>query len=177
MQETFRLERSCNMNEWEVVIELLLFASTKFLIAPFLAEALHQLPFLKSFIITTTGGFAGIIFFTLFSEGLILFFKKVNRFYLKLILSEEKFRERISTPAKKFTWKNKFIVKMKMKFGLNGIAFVTPCIISIPFGCFVAVAFFKKKLKIIAITCLWLLFWSLLLNYAAQYLGLSKLII
>jgi hypothetical protein len=77
-------------------------------------------------------------------------------------------------PKRHFTRTNKMIVKIKRRFGLAGIAFVTPCIISIPAGTLVAVAFYRKRKPILLYLFVSLLLWSIVLNYTAQQLALSQ---
>jgi hypothetical protein len=53
------------------------------------------------------------------------------------------------------------IVKVKHRFGLVGIALLTPFLISIPLGCYLAVRYFKNKQRIIAYMFASILFWSI----------------
>lgn len=50
---------------------------------------------------------------------------------------------------KKFTKTNRRIVAIKSRYGLIGIALVSPILISIPVGAFIAVRYFHNKKKIL----------------------------
>ena len=80
------------------------------------------------------GGTTGVFVFTFFSEW-------VNKLLNKLIKPK---------PSKKvFTQKNRFIVTVKSKYGLYGIAFLSPIVFSIPIGCFLASRFYSSRKNII----------------------------
>ncbi|MCI0446804.1 hypothetical protein L0152_26840, partial [bacterium] len=50
-------------------------------------------------------------------------------------------------------------------FGLAGVAFITPCIISIPVGSIIAANLYKNKARVLAYLFGSLVLWSLILNY------------
>ena len=150
------------------ILEVGLIASIKFLIAPFEAER-YGFNFKESFIITTMGGIVGIILFSLVGEVIAYSWRKVIVFFKKPLRVEDK-------PKRKFTWMRKFIIRTKIKFGLAGLIITTPSIISIPIGSFVVHRFYRKKGRNMLLLIGSLIFWSLLLNGAAQYLKLSQYI-
>ena len=149
------------------VIEIILIASVKFLFAPFEAER-QGFGFTHSLIITTSGGIIGIIAFTYISTALNKIWKK----FLSLFSSDSG-KQMDLKKKRKFTWRNKFIIGIKVKFGLTGIALITPCIISIPFGTIAANNFYRNRRKVFWALITSLVFWSLLLNYFAFHLHLS----
>ncbi len=144
------------------VLEVALIASVKFLIAPFESER-YGFNLRESFIITTVGGFVGILLFTFLGDVLAFSFKK---FRMKFQKSKKK--------TKKFTWSTRFFIKTKKRFGLLGVSLITPSIISIPVGTFLIHRLYKGKIKNILVLVLALLIWSTLLNLLAQYLKLSQ---
>jgi|CXWL01.1.fsa_nt_gi hypothetical protein len=159
------------MSEEEIIyllkiLEVALIASVKFLLAPFEAER-YGFNFRDSFIITTSGGLAGIIAFTFIGDAIKYGWKKIKNLFKRK-------SKRDGEPKKKFTRGNKLIVKIKMKYGLIGLVITTPSIISIPVGTIVINHFYKKKLRNISLLILSLLIWSILLNGLAQYLKLSQ---
>lgn len=79
------------------------------------------------------GAFIGSSMFTYLSERIFDWWNK--RFPSKL--KQHKIR------------KIRKIIKVKQKWGLSGIAFLAPVLLSYPGGCFIAVKFFKNPLKII----------------------------
>lgn len=159
------------MNEEEIIyllkiLEIGLIASIKFLLAPFEAER-NGFNFQNSFLITTSGGVIGIIAFTFIGGGITYMWKKIKAIFKKKIPATIK-------EQKKFTRSNKLIVRIKIRYGLIGLAIITPAIISIPVGTIVINHFYRKKMRNIAILFLSLLAWSLTLNGLAQYLKLSQ---
>ena len=153
---------------WLKVLEVALIASVKFVFAPFEAERYH-FNFKEAFLITTAGGFIGILVFTFIGEIIAYGWRKLMRFFRKPLHKEYK-------PRRKFTWLNKFIIRTKIGFGLFGIVITTPLIISIPIGTFMAHRFSRRKEKNIFFLLLSVLFWSLIINGIAQYLQLSQYI-
>lgn len=148
------------------VLEVGLIASVKFLIAPFEAER-QGFNFYQSFIITTSGGIIGIIAFTFIGDLIAYGWIKLLGLFRKPVQG--------ATPVKKkFTLRNKFIVRAKMKFGLLGLVITTPSIISIPIGTFVTHRFYKRKYRNVMLIIISLIIWSLALNGIAQYLSLSQ---
>ncbi|MES2622090.1 MAG: hypothetical protein V4615_14665 [Bacteroidota bacterium] len=65
--------------------------------------------------------------------------------------------------GKKFTTSNRFLVKIKRRFGLGGIAVLTPIALSIPVGVLFALALTHDKKKIMFSMIISLLFWATLL--------------
>jgi Sec-independent protein secretion pathway component TatC len=91
-------------------------------------------PFFKSLTITTLGGITGSLLFIFISDKVIAFLKKRR-------LSK---KHSGKTKKKNFTFQNKFLVKIKKRFGLLGIAVATP-ITSYPLGCYIAVRYYPKE--------------------------------
>lgn len=147
------------------ILEIGLIASIKFLFAPFEAER-YGFNFRDSFFITTSGGIIGILAFTFIGDAIAYFWRKVKNIFRK--------KEAKDKPAKKFKWSTRFIIKTKMRFGLVGVALITPSIISIPVGTFLLHRFYKKKGRNILVLVLSVLIWGVTLNLLAQYLKFSQ---
>ena len=153
----------------------MLLAGIKFLLAPFVAESPpYDLNFWQSFIITTAGGMAGIIVFVFFGHFVVSKWSAFVYLIKRIYKSKEKLEIEKNKPRKKFNWKTRFIGRVKRRFGLFGIAFVTPCIISIPVGSVIAVGIYRRKGMVLFYITASLVFWSFVLNILAQYFGLSK---
>lgn len=137
---------------WEIVSVFLL-SSVKFVFGGVPLALGLGFSFFKAVTVTTLGGFTGILFFVFLSEKLIENVKK---------LKEKKQTDSASQPPKKiFTRKNKIIVNVKRRFGLIGIALLTPFLLSIPLGCYLAVRYFKEKQKVVTYMFASILFWSI----------------
>jgi hypothetical protein len=102
-------------------------------------------------LVACTGAIAGNIFFTYLSAAII---KAIHNFRAKRNLIHRR---------KIFTKFNRRIIKIKKRFGLAGIAFITPILLSTPLGAFLAERFFKDKKKIILYLSGATIFWALTL--------------
>jgi hypothetical protein len=111
---------------------------------------LFKLDFVKTFAVTAGGGITGSIFFTYLWAGIIKWWKDFKVKY---------FKTHTKSPA--FTKQNRRIIRIKQRFGLYGIAFSSPILLSIPFGCFLCERFYKKKSKVILAMCSAVIFWTL----------------
>ena len=149
---------------WLKILEVALIASIKFALAPFEAER-YGFNFRESFIITSSGGIAGVFIFTFMGEVIAYGWRKLK----------SRFRHAIHkvNPPRRFKWSTRFIIRTKLRFGLLGIALITPSIMSIPVGTFIVHRFYRGKIRNILVLILFILLWSAGLNLLAQHLGLS----
>ncbi len=105
--------------------------------------------FYKVILLSCSGGVAGNVFFTYLSS-----------YVMKTIEKLSPKRKTKHKPKKNFTAMNKRVIKVKRKFGLAGIAFITPILLSTPLGAFLAERFFKDKRKIILYLSAATFFWA-----------------
>lgn len=122
------------------ILGVFLLSTIKFGLAGVPTAVFAKFSFFKAITVTSCGGFMGTIVFTYLSGWLIRQSKKIREKY---------FGEANKKSAKQFTRTNKIIVTVKRKFGLTGISIITPLVLSIPLGCFIAVRYFSDKKKII----------------------------
>lgn len=162
------------VKHWLKIAEVGLIASVKFLFAPFESER-YGFNFGESFTITTMGGIIGILAFY-FAGANIASWWRHSVAVVKSVFLRRPASVIERKPRRNFTRNRRFIVRIKSKFGLTGIAFITPCIISIPIGVIVAAHFFRKRKPVILYMLISLVLWSLVLNGIAQYLKLSQYI-
>ncbi len=106
--------------------------------------------FLKVMLVSCAGGITGNIIFTYLSANLLNWMHN--------------YREKRKIKKKIFTPSTRRMIKIKQRFGLVGIAFITP-IISQPIGAFFAEKFFKDKKKIILYLSVSVIFWALTLYW------------
>ena len=130
-------------------------AGTKFMYAP-AAIYVAGFSFVESVLITAGGGFAGVIAFYRLGDAISRWW--VNRFPVKRV-------------KKKFTKKNRGFINFRNKYGLYGLAFVTPCIISIPIGCFLAAKYYGTEKRMISFLFISVVFWSLTLSTITYLVG------
>jgi hypothetical protein len=115
------------------------------------AMILFEYNFLKVFLVTVSGGIFGNIFFTFLSAAILKWWHQ--RRVKKGNLHKQKI----------FTKTNKRIILIKKRFGLTGIALLTPILFSIPLGAFIAEKFYKDKRKIIIYLSVSVVFWNLVI--------------
>ncbi len=146
---------------WEAVT-VFLASSVKFLPSPFLSVNVYNFTFWETVFISSFGGIAGILFFYLSSGHLM------KRAWRRRMQRE---MEGFGRPKRYFTRRNKIIVKVKKRFGLGGLAFITPAIISIPIGSILAAKYFRKRSETLPILLLSVVLWSFLLTGIASLFG------
>jgi len=103
--------------------------------------------FIKVFLVSCGGGIFGNIVFTYISAAIL---KWWDNFKEKRFKGKKKILTRTS----------RFVIKVKKRFGLAGIAFFTPILLSIPLGAFVAERFYKEKRKVIIALSISVVSWS-----------------
>lgn len=143
-------------SSWLEIVSVFLMSSVKFVFGGVPLALVYGFSFFKAVTVTSLGGFTGAAFFVFMSDKLIAFFKKRK--------AQKKETATESNQKKIFTRKNKIIVIVKKRFGLLGIAVLTPLLFSIPIGCFLAVRYFKDKQRIIIYMFGSILFWAVALS-------------
>lgn len=129
---------------------IIILCTSKFVPGVGAAIACNYSP-LDSFLITTFGGFIGIIIYSYASEWVISKYDNIVG----------KFRNK---PIRTFRKRNRFIIKMKNTYGLIGIAILGPTILSIPLGAILAIRLTQNRYKSILYLSISLLLWSIFLN-------------
>ncbi|MDB2651817.1 pantoate--beta-alanine ligase [bacterium] len=86
--------------------------------------------------LSTLGGLVGVVFFVKFSESV-----------LKLYFRFFPFKP---NTKKKKGFKRAFAIKVARKYGLFGIALITPIFLSIPLGTFLALHFYFCRISLLA---------------------------
>lgn len=151
------------------LIEVLILSGVKFLLAPPLSFKLG-FSFFQTVLVTTIGGLLGIIFFFYLSEILLRLFKKIWPYIKTFFNSSEikpqpiRIKSKSEKPKKNFSRKNKFIVKTRRKYGLWGIAALTPILLSIPLGTFLANKYYSNKKSVLFSLAVSVVCWSLIMS-------------
>jgi hypothetical protein len=71
----------------------------------------------------------------------------------------------------KFTKKTRRFILFKNAYGLYGLAFITPCIISIPIGCLFAAKYYPQTKTVMFLMSISVVFWSVLLSVITYSIG------
>lgn len=129
---------------WLKVFSILFFSSIKFVLAPPISIE-YGFDFYQTFAITTFGGIVGVFFFYYLSKFLIYEFKK-NKYAIMFHLRLYKIGIAPKLPSQKkiFSKRNRYIVRVSQKHGVVSLAMLTPVLLSIPLGSFIAARFFIK---------------------------------
>ncbi len=144
------------MGELWKIISVILLSSVKFGLGGLpLALAGYHFSFFKTVVTTSFGGILGILVFSFLSEQIL---KVVNKFVVKWRHKHPK------KPAKIFTFKNKMIVRVKQRFGLIGLAILTPTVLSMPLGMLLAKRYFHNNQKVMLYMISSVLFWSVTIS-------------
>lgn len=157
------------MSAFLKILTVFLVSSIKFLFAPALSFGLG-LNFIQTWLSTTAGGIVGVVFFFFLSRWILLLYSRYFFYYFHLI------RVKIYTalditvpkfiPARRFTKRNRFIIKLVRKYGLAGIVILTPVLLSIPVGTFIATRYFSSNRFLLVYLSSSVLFWSLFMSSA-----------
>ncbi len=137
----------------EIVI-LLLLSSVKFALAVGYMLFNKGFGYFETVIILMVGGSIGVVAFYFFGEWIMLKWKTFRR---------------SSKPPKKFTKTNRLIVKVRKKYGLIGLALLTPVLLSIPVGCIIAARYYRFSYKVLFSLLGAVVFWSFVLPLISLY--------
>jgi hypothetical protein len=151
----------------EIIVILL--CTFKFAMTFPLAVITFRFTFLETLLWTNIGGAIGIYLFAHLSEELIGFWKRefsratVNR---KTVGNLRRNNEK----KKVFSRRSRRIVHIRGKYGLPGIALITPLLLSIPVGVFIVVRYFGKNkfrfMYLIAGNFIWSLIYATFYGYS-----------
>jgi hypothetical protein len=135
-------------------IPVILLSAFKFLPCPSLAVVMG-FSFWETLLITVPSGIAGTAFFFLTANFLMERSRK-----RKLNAVQQGKRK-----VRQFTWINKVLIRIKQRFGLIGIALITPSVLSIPLGSIVMAKFFKHKKEALPALMASVAFWGVVLTF------------
>ncbi len=136
---------------WWEIASVFLLSTAKFVFGGVPLALVYGFSFFKAVAVTSLGGFTGVLFFVMLSEFIL---KKIRDAKQKKDLSKPQTNKKI------FSRKKRLIIHVKRRFGLIGIAFLTPLLFSIPLGCFLAMRYFKNRHQVIIYMFVSILFWS-----------------
>jgi hypothetical protein len=116
--------------------------------------AIYKSNYLLALASSCTGAVFGSILFTYLFAGILKWWDKVKE---SIFTSKH--------PKKIFTKFNRRVIRIKHRFGLTGIAILTPIFLSIPIGAFLAERFYKDKKKVIIYLSISAISWCFLLYF------------
>jgi ABC-type antimicrobial peptide transport system permease subunit len=116
-------------------ITVIFFCTWKFAATFPLAVYIMRMSFLETIIYTNIGGVIGVLIFVFFSHYLINLYTQYWPEKLK----------RHRKPKRVFNKRNRWLVKIKIHYGLPGIVILTPILLSIPVGSFLVVKYYGRR--------------------------------
>lgn len=169
------------MSEFWKIVMVILLSSVKFVAGPAFAyyDQKFDFTFLEAVVYPVMGGMLGVFVFSYFTDQIVLAIHWLKN-KLKAAVTGKKdvfseptvdvqgnvkvnysYIEKNAPPKPKvFTKRNRRLVTIWRKYGLMGIAFITPVIISIPVGTIVACRLVHDKKKIFLYMFVSIMFWS-----------------
>lgn len=161
------MELTAAINIFELLLVLLL-SGIKFLFAPIISIG-YGYNFIETILITSIGGIFGLLFFYYLSKWLINKYYRYCPVVVSYFAGEEAKQKLIDSQCgkkvkKKFTKKNKFLIKMRKNYGYFGVILLTPVLLSIPIGAFLAQKYYSKNKKILVYLSLSVTIWSACLS-------------
>jgi hypothetical protein len=153
------------------VLELLsvvVLSGIKFLFAPIISIG-YGYNFSQTILMTSIGGILGIFFFYFLSKWIIKKYYLYCPDIVSYFAGEEAKQRLIQSQCgrkkkKTFTKRNKFIIKMRKNYGFLGIILLTPVLLSIPIGAFLAQKYYSKNKNILVYLSLSVTIWSACLS-------------
>ncbi len=191
MQAISPSDKKCNRffaGEVEYLIKVLtvLFVSSfKFAGGPPLAYA-YNFSYAETIVLTVSGGLGGVLLVSYYTPFLMRIWSSLLVFWKGLFAKKKERSSLFSKPLvdvdgpvdvrytyvpsgqeeekKVFTKKSRRIVRIWKKYGLIGIAILTPILLSIPVGTFIASRLVPQRRTVILYMLFALVFWSVLLS-------------
>ncbi len=134
------------------IISVISMAGTKMFFSPPLAFGLDFTGY-QTFLLILFGSTTSTVFFYFFGGWAIEVISKVTVFLFG----------KGGSKKKKFSRTNRFIVRVRSKLGLFGIAAITPCILSVPVGAILAYTYYRHKKSTLLYLLASCLFWTLVI--------------
>jgi len=146
------------MSQTLAIIIALSFAGTKYAMALLFIFS-YDFTFWESILLATGGGMMGVLFFSFFGDGVKALW---HRFFPKKPVTKLVINKR-----------RRMIVKVRQKYGLAGIAFLTPFVLTVPVGVLLARTFYKNRLQVFTYMMVSFTFWSFLLCGLYYLIGID----
>jgi hypothetical protein len=143
-----------DMNDLVHIFGIFLLSTVKLGFGGVPAAIFSKYPFFKAVTITSAGGIFGCLVFSEISTWLLDWW---NKFRLKYLPYRK--------PRPEGVVHHKLAYKIMQKWGLAGLAFFTPLILSIPIGTLLAVHFYHDKHKVLSFLFISILLWDIVLCY------------
>jgi len=154
------------------IIHVILLAAVKYILT--LPYALMiGLEYEQAIIAVLAGGIGGFLFFYYLSKPFIRALDalwphlqhripgSVCNFYRRLFK-----RKNIPRKIKRFTRRNRFLIRFRTTYGFWGIIIMTPFLLTIPLGAFLAEKYYSKRKHLVLFMILSIIAWAAILSAA-----------
>lgn len=150
------------------LIQVLFISGIKFLFAPLISIG-YGFNYFQTAGITAAGGILGILFFYFLSRWIIRQYYKYcpvvfSYFSGEKVEQAKKILNCQDIPKKKFTRKNRLIINIRKKYGFLGIILLTPVLLSIPIGAFLAQKYYSKRNNVLVYMSISVVLWSFFIS-------------
>jgi len=146
------------------LIQVVILSGIKFLFAPLISIG-YGFNYFQTVIFTTIGGVAGLLFFYFLSKWIIRQYLTFCPFVFSYFTGEkvEKAKKILNCseqPKKVFTKRNRYLINFRFKYGYFGLILLTPVLLSIPLGAFLAQKYYSKKTNVLIHMSISVIMWS-----------------
>ena len=182
------------MSEFVKILLIILLSSVKFVAGPPFAyfDERYDFSFFETVIYCVIGGMLGVWVFTFFSLEIQLTWDWMKHRFKKMVRKESFFSEPEPTddtlevnytyvekdfkPKRKvFSKRTRKYVRIWRKYGLIGVSFLTPVLISIPIGTIIVNSFEQNKAKIFLYMFISIVFWSVTFTSIFEFLHVESI--
>ncbi|OFX57839.1 MAG: hypothetical protein A2046_09125 [Bacteroidetes bacterium GWA2_30_7] len=135
-----------------------LLSSVKFALSFPLAIYEYKFSYIETLILTTSGGIFGSFIFAYLTKYIVI----IWRYFLDItkLNNINYFNRNKNIPRKKMTRRNKLIVIVRTKYGLIGLALITPILLSIPIGTFISLRYYPNYKKTLLYLIISIVMWA-----------------
>jgi hypothetical protein len=151
------------------IIHIVILASVKYILTlPY--AMLIGVEYKYAILSVLAGGIGGFLLFFYLSKPLNRLLDRIWPHFCKAMPASFKNRfqlfcnRQFKKPAKRFSRRNRFMVRVKTTYGLWGIIIATPVILTIPFGAFLANKYYGRRKNVVTYMILSIVGWGLVLS-------------
>lgn len=140
------------MPDYFKMTQVFFLAMIKYFYAPLYGAAIH-LEFWENFLALIFGGVAAFTTYYYFTDLVLIYSRYFSPYLVKILpvswqraAKRRKARKRIRRKnRRKFTWRTKFVVKLRRGYGMWGIILLTPVLLSLPIGAFLLRKYYRQN--------------------------------
>ena len=149
-------------------LSIILLSSVKFLIAAPVSY-IFGFSYFHTLINTVAGGILGVFFFFFLSRILIRFYLLHFPLYIRAMeqMTGIHIERKKSVSINK---RKRMIIKLRKRFGYPGIIILTPVLLSIPVGTFLATKYYSGRSDLLAMLSLSVVIWSIILTSITAFI-------